>query len=53
MDFKRVEGGSSDFILQHVRAGQDVFVHEIESAGFRLIDTPDLLKENYVLRFAK
>ena len=35
VDFDRVKGRSTEFVLKHVRAGQDVFIKEIESAGFR------------------
>jgi len=55
VDFDRVEGRSSEFVLKHVRAGQDVFRKEIEMAGFRWISTPNppSLKENFFLRFRK
>lgn len=53
VDFKRVPGRSSDWILGHVRAGQEVFAAEIEAAGFRQIEELDLLKDNYFLRFRK
>jgi ubiquinone/menaquinone biosynthesis C-methylase UbiE len=55
IEFDRVEGHSSDFVLKHVRAGKDVFRKEIEGAGFALIPTPDppKLKENFFLRFEK
>ena len=55
LDFKRIEGVSSDFILGHVRAGKEVVISEIESSGFVFveeIDMPDL-KENYLLHFSK
>jgi ubiquinone/menaquinone biosynthesis C-methylase UbiE len=53
VDFKRIPGVSSAWVLGHVRAGQDVVTREIESAGFRLVEEKKLLTENYVLRFAK
>jgi predicted methyltransferase len=55
IEFDRVEGKSSEFILKHVRASQAVFKKEIESAGFTAIDTPKPppLKENFFLRFEK
>jgi predicted methyltransferase len=54
VDFHRIEGQSSDFILGHVRAGQEVFTKEIEGAGFRQIDEQkNLLKESYFVRFEK
>jgi predicted methyltransferase len=54
IDFHRIEGISSDWIMSHVRAGQEVFVKEVEDAGFRQIDeNEDLLKESYFVRFEK
>jgi ubiquinone/menaquinone biosynthesis C-methylase UbiE len=55
IDFDRVAGRSSAFVLTHVRAGQDVFRKEIEAAGFTLnpIAHPPRLKENFFLRFEK
>ena len=34
VEFDRVEGKSSDFVLKHIRAGQEEFRREIEAAGF-------------------
>ncbi|MCI0537123.1 MAG: methyltransferase domain-containing protein [Verrucomicrobiales bacterium] len=53
VDFKRIPGQSSAWILDHVRAGQEVFTAEIEAAGFKKVEQVDLLKDNYVLRFRK
>ncbi|MBL9175450.1 MAG: methyltransferase domain-containing protein [Verrucomicrobiales bacterium] len=53
VEFKRVPGESSDWVLNHVRAGQDVFESEIRAAGFERVDEPVTLKENYVVRFRK
>ncbi len=55
IDFDRVEGKSSAFVLKHVRASQAVFRKEIESAGFVWIPTanPPRLKENFFLHFEK
>jgi predicted methyltransferase len=53
IDFERIEGKSSDFILGHVRAGKDVFVREVTQAGFRAVGEEKLLKENYFVRFEK
>src|SRR5262249_2279179 len=55
IEFDRVEGRSSDFVLKHVRASQAVFRKEIEDAGFWVVPTPDppKLKENFFLRFEK
>lgn len=53
IDFKRVPGVSSDWILNHVRAGQEVVIAEFEAAGFKKTEAIDLLKDNYTLRFRK
>jgi len=53
IDFQRIEGKSSEWILSHVRAGQEVFVKEVTAAGFRVVGEEKLLKENYFVRFEK
>lgn len=54
IDFERIEGVSSDFVLGHVRAGKDVFVKEVEEAGFKQVEEKQgLLKESYFVQFAK
>lgn len=55
VEFDRVEGKSTPFVLNHIRASQKEFRREIEAAGFE----PDpsfkgpRLKENFVARFRK
>lgn len=53
VEFRRIEGVSSDWILGHVRAGQEVFTAEIEASGFELIEETELLEDSYYLRFRK
>lgn len=53
VDFERIPGVSSSWVLNHVRAGKETVIAEIEAAGFRLIEDRPLLKDNYFLRFAK
>jgi len=57
VDFRREEGVSAEWIVKHVRAGQDVFNREIESCGFKLVEEPvelkKALKENYCIIFQK
>lgn len=54
VDYRRIEGQSSQWALGHIRAGQEVFEREIESCGFKKVEEkPDLLKESYFVRFAK
>ncbi len=54
IDFKRIAGESSDWVMGHVRAGQEVFEAEIAAAGFEKtgpVSGP--LKDNYFVRFRK
>ncbi len=53
IDFERIEGKSSDWILKHLRAGKEVFQKETESSGFEFIEELDLFEETYFLRFRK
>ncbi len=54
VDFHRIEGVSRDWIMGHVRAGQEVVTKEILECGFRQIDEmPELLEESYLVRFEK
>jgi len=55
IDFRRIPGRTSDFIMNHVRAGQEVFTREIEQAGFQRVDEIQIdgLEENYMLRFRR
>ncbi len=54
VDYQRIEGVSSAWMLSHLRAGQEVFVKEISDAGFRQVEEkPDLLDESYFVRFER
>ncbi|MCI0455986.1 MAG: methyltransferase domain-containing protein [Gemmataceae bacterium] len=54
VDFKRVPGVSREWILNHVRAGQEVFTREVVESGFKQVSEEHLgLKENYFVRFVK
>ena len=53
IDFHRIEGKSSVWVLFHVRAGQGVFVKEVTTAGFKMVGEEKILKENYFVRFEK
>jgi predicted methyltransferase len=53
IDFKRVKGVSTDWVMNHVRAGQEVFTREVVESGFRLVGAEKLFKENYFLRFER
>lgn len=54
VDFERIEGKSSEWILGHVRAGKQTVQKEIESCGFEVVEEKkDMLKENYMIVFKK
>ncbi len=53
IDFRRIEGTSSEWVLNHVRAGQEEVTEEIKACGFEWVESLDLLEENYVVRFRK
>jgi ubiquinone/menaquinone biosynthesis C-methylase UbiE len=55
VDFERIPGVTSPWLMEHVRAGKEVFTAEIEAAGFDLVEeiTIDGLSENYMLRFRR
>lgn len=53
VDFERIDGRSSAWVLEHVRAGKESVIREVEAAGFKLVADEKLLKENFFLRFAK
>jgi hypothetical protein len=53
VDFKRIEGVSSQWTLNHVRAGQEQVTKEIALLGFSVLETPNILKENYCVVFKK
>ena len=52
VEFDRVEGKSSDWILNHVRADRATFSREIELAGFKEIEMIDeIFKTSYLKRY--
>lgn len=53
VDFHRIPGTSSEWILGHVRAGKETFVREIEQCGFERLSEADFLAENYLVTFTK
>jgi ubiquinone/menaquinone biosynthesis C-methylase UbiE len=53
IDFRRIKGVSTEWVMNHVRAGQEVFTAEIIAAGFKPIEELKILKENYVLRIQR
>jgi predicted methyltransferase len=53
VDFQRIPGKSSDWVLGHVRAGKETFLKEIMAAGFEMVDEAAFLEENYFVRLRK
>ena len=53
VDFKRIPGLSSPWVLGHVRAGEETVRAEIEAAGFELVERPDFMQTQYFLRFRR
>jgi len=53
IDFHRIQGKSSDWVMGHVRAGQEKFEQEIADSGFKKVGEEKFLKENYLSRFRK
>lgn len=53
IDFQRIPGRSSAWVLGHVRADKAQVKREIEAAGFRLVEDRPLLKENFFLAFTR
>ncbi|MDP6850454.1 MAG: methyltransferase domain-containing protein [Planctomycetota bacterium] len=52
VEFHRIEGESSDWIMKHVRADEATFTREIEAAGFEVAGRHELLEENYIIEFS-
>ena len=54
VDYHRIEGKSTEWVMGHVRAGLDVVEKEITSSGFKRVgELKDILKENYLVEFEK
>jgi predicted methyltransferase len=53
IDFHRINGQSTDWVMGHVRAGQEVFAKEIEDSGFKQVEEKKFMKQSYFLRFEK
>jgi hypothetical protein len=54
VDFIRIAGVSSEWVMGHVRAGQEIVEKEIIESGFRKTqEVTGLLKDNYFIVFEK
>jgi predicted methyltransferase len=53
VDYERIPGQSSAWVMAHVRAGKETLIREVEAARFRLVEDVPLLRENYFLIFER
>lgn len=53
IDYERIPGRSSAWIMGHVRAGRETVIAEVEAAGFRLLKSHALLGENFFVEFVR
>ncbi len=53
IDYEKIPGRSSAWVMGHVRAGRETVIAEIEAAGFKLIRSHGLLRENFFVEFQK
>jgi ubiquinone/menaquinone biosynthesis C-methylase UbiE len=53
IDYRRIPGKTPKSVMDHVRAGEEVFTAELTAAGFEKIESLPLLRENYLVRFRK
>lgn len=53
IDYEKVAGRSSSWVMGHVRADKATVIREIEAAGFRFVGEERLLQDNYFLRFVR
>ena len=53
IDFRKIKGLSSNWVMSHTRANKETVIREIESEGFVLTEDQDLMKTNFYLRFSR
>ncbi|MDP1524782.1 MAG: methyltransferase domain-containing protein [Rhodocyclaceae bacterium] len=53
IDYEKIPGRSSSWVMSHVRANRETVIAEITAAGFHLDRTHDFLQDNYFLEFRK
>ena len=53
IDFRKAPDIATSWVRQHVRAGRDEVIEEMQAAGFELVEDIPLLRTNYFLRFRK
>lgn len=53
IDYEKIPGRSSAWVMGHVRAGRETVIAEVEAAGFRLLKSHALLRENFFVEFVR
>lgn len=53
VDFKRIPGFTSAWVMGHVRAGKQVFIDEMRQAGLVLAEERDFMRSQYFLRMVR
>ncbi len=53
IDFRKIKGLSSNWVMSHTRANKETVIREIESEGFVLTEDQDFMKTNFYLRFSR
>ncbi len=53
IDFRKIKGLSSNWVMSHTRANRETVIREIESEGFVLTEDQDFMKYNFYLRFRR
>jgi ubiquinone/menaquinone biosynthesis C-methylase UbiE len=53
VDYRKEKSVSPDWVFGHVRADKKTVIEEVVKAGFTFVDEVDLMKLQYVMRFAK
>ena len=50
IDFHRADGMEDTWVLEHVRAGEDLVIQELSLAGLEVDGIFDVMQRNYTLR---
>ncbi|MES9991476.1 MAG: methyltransferase domain-containing protein [Candidatus Thiodiazotropha sp.] len=53
IDYRKLRGFSSSWIMEHVRLDKMGVIKEVQQAGFRLLGEESFLRANYFLKFIK
>jgi predicted methyltransferase len=53
IDYRKLRGFSSSWIMEHVRLDRKGLIEEVRQAGFRLTGEENFLRANYFLEFTK